>query len=102
MDIYPEHEKLKAIPDDVRWSVGDWLETHIIAEWGCPHGVIDRNDRGGWDCEVRSCWNGEGEAHLWESRLSTQDHMADIFGIDYKALMAEKDAMLDVIRGVDA
>lgn len=104
MDEYPEHEKLKAVPDDVRMAVGDWIETHVIAEWGCPHGVIDRNllYEGGWDCEVRSCWAGKNDARLWESRLSTQDHMADIFGINYRALMAEKDAMLAAMRAAGA
>lgn len=102
MSEYPEHDKLTAIPGDVRRAVGDWIESVHIADWGCPHGVTTRLGDDGWDCEVRSCRHGESNPRLWESSRSTALHIADIFGIDYAALMAEKDAMLDSLRSADA
>lgn len=76
-DEWPEHEKLKQIPDWVRHKVGDWFEMsgYAVCEWD---EVID---------EYRPV------------RMSTPQLLADVFDIDYQALMDEKEEMFKIIRG---
>lgn len=98
---YPEHKKVNEIPRWVRQRIGDWLESVIIAEWGCPHGVtrMIADSAEGWDCEESVyCRRGENEARLWKVRRSAAEHIAEIFDIDYQRFMQEKDRMFEELQ----
>lgn len=110
MSDYPEHDKLKAIDERCRQTIGDWLDhgPYVIAQWGCPHGATERlPDVEEWDhpytrwrCTQSSCREGRNDARLWPVHKSVQVLMAEMFDIDLDRLEAEKQAMLDQLRAM--
>lgn len=91
---YPEHEKLR--------------ETMQLSEFtqrlgsALDHGVLDRHEN---EYQlVKELYNPKlehpsGERHIHVSNLN--EALADLMGIDYDKLMAEKDAMLEEIRSLN-
>lgn len=76
----PEHDKIKALGGKNN-VVGDFLE------WLTEQGYVIAQ------------YEGEpGYERLWPVHKSTEEHIADYFGIDRKALNREKEALLDFIR----
>lgn len=74
-DPYPEHTKMKAIQDKSQ-VIGEFLENtdYILAQY-------DEN-------------NGGGEDLLWPITKTTEQILADYFGIDLDKIEAERFQML--------
>lgn len=75
VDLYPEHAKLKAIPEEARDAVGDfvvWLDEH--------------------DFNIVGRYTGD------EQQMRPQSWIARFYDLDEDAINAEKDSMLAQIR----
>lgn len=78
MSDYPQHEKLSEIREKSQ-AIGEFLD---------------------WMREEKEFTIAEYDKHdqLWPAGIHTQRLLAEFFEIDYDALMAEKDAMLEAQR----
>jgi len=115
MSTYPQHEKLAEVKDQSQ-AIGVFLEfsgyrlctveEHVVDESRCLSQEHYRST--GWlhdwhpsedclDCDGKD-WIQEKAVGLVETAKSIQEILAEHFGIDYTALMAEKDAMLEACR----
>lgn len=104
-DKYPEHEKLKAVKPESQ-AVGQFMEWllgqgYVVARHKCPHGYEPMSE-----CEEsKHCRREENDLVLWSEATGSSwitRRLAEHFGIDQAKLDAEKEAMLDAQRLLNA
>jgi hypothetical protein len=108
-EIYPEHEKLRAVKVQSQ-AIGEFLD-YGLPRLGDGMRVYERITR---DCECSGCRRGNPQDwHTYDelapglpvtveewvpSHRSIPAMLAEWFGIDERALAAEKDSMLNALH----
>lgn len=108
---YPEHEKLREVAVRSQ-AVGEFID-YALPRLGNGMAIYERFKR---PCECVGCGTKAGDPSRWHTydelapglpvmveewvptTRTITDMLAEVFGIDYPALQAEKDAMLAEIR----
>jgi hypothetical protein len=99
---YPEHEKMKTIPEAERQAVGgfiEWLKARYeLAVWGTVEEYMGSTHCD--SCSPDNDCDGLDEDVLVPVSSSTrvESLLADYYGIDLQKIDAEKQMMLDGLR----